>query len=66
MAEQTILRLHAVMQRTGLSRSSIYHKMSIGEFPQSINLGLRSVGWLNDEISDWIIDRIDESRGDGW
>lgn len=50
------------MARTGLSRSTIYDKMSKGEFPLSINLGLRAVGWIAEEIMDWIQARIDESR----
>ncbi len=50
MTDKTIWRLHTVMARTGLPRSTIYHKMSQDEFPQTINLGLRSVGWIGDEI----------------
>lgn len=64
MSEKTIWRLHTVMARTGLPRSTIYHKMSLDEFPQSINLGLRSVGWIADEVEEWIQNRIDGSRPD--
>jgi len=63
---KTILRLEAVMAKTGLPRSTIYQKMGLDEFPQSINLGLRSVGWIDEEIEEWIQDRIDYSREDGW
>ena len=66
MTEKTILRLEAVMARTGLPRSTIYHKMSLDEFPQSINLGIRSVGWIAEEVEEWINDRIDDSREDDW
>ena len=62
MADKTIWRLHTVMANTGLPRSTIYHKMSLDEFPQSINLGLRSVGWIADEITDWINEKIERSR----
>ena len=55
---ESILRLPAVMLRTGLSRSSLYDKISKGEFPTSINLGLRAVGWVESEINEWIDDRI--------
>ena len=64
MSSKTLLRLHTVMARTGLPRSSIYHKMGLDEFPQSINLGLRSVGWIADEVEEWIQNRIDDSRKD--
>lgn len=64
MTEKTILRLETVMARSGLPRSSIYHKMGLDEFPQSINLGIRSVGWIAEEVEEWIQNRIDDSRKD--
>ena len=66
MVSKTIWRLPDVMARTGLKRSTIYDKMGKGEFPLPINLGPRAVGWIADEVLDWIQDRIDDSRGDGW
>ncbi len=66
MSEKTIWRLHTVMARTGLPRSTIYHKMSLDEFPQSINLGIRSVGWIAEEVEEWIEERIEDSREDDW
>lgn len=64
MAGITIWRLPEVMAHTGLSRSAIYEKMGKGEFPLSISLGPRAVGWIADEIIDWINERIDKSRRD--
>ena len=66
MSDKIIWRLPVVMARSGLPRSTIYHKMSLDEFPQSINLGLRSVGWIAEEVEEWINDRIDDSRNDDW
>ena len=57
-----ILRLPSVKQRTGLSRSSIYLRMTNNEFPASISLGGRAVGWLEQDINEWIVKRIEESR----
>ena len=65
MVSKTIWRLPEVISHTGLARSTIYLKMNLDEFPQSIKLGLRSVGWNSDNVEQWIQDRIDESRGDG-
>jgi len=53
-----ILKLNDVIEKTGLSRSTIYLKMSQSEFPKSISLGKRSVGWLEKDIDDWIKQRI--------
>lgn len=53
-----ILRLPEVKRVTGLSRSSIYQKISDGEFPKQINLGTKSVGWIESDIQNWIADKI--------
>ena len=66
MNEKTIWRIYTVMARTGLPRSTIYHKMSMDEFPQTINLGLRSVGWIAEEVEEWIQHRVNDSREDDW
>ncbi len=58
--KERFLRLSDVMARTGLSRSSIYLKISKNEFPNNINLGLRSVAWLESEIDTWIQTRIEQ------
>lgn len=55
----TILRRIQVEKRTGLSRSTIYLQMQSGKFPKPINLGLRSVGWLEHEIEDWLAARME-------
>lgn len=57
-----ILRLPIVMARTGLSRSTIYLRISQGEFPKSINLGARAVGWLESEIDSWLSHKVEQSR----
>lgn len=49
-----ILRLPVVTHRTGLSRSSIYQKISEGKFPRPVSLGARAVGWKASEIDQWI------------
>ncbi len=62
---QVILRRTQVQARTGISRSGIYQKMADGEFPKSISLGPRAVGWLESSIDDWIQGRIDLSSKEG-
>ena len=60
-----ILRLEEIKNRTGLSRSSIYSMISVGSFPAQIPLGERAVGWVEEEISNWIRARIEQARGRG-
>ncbi len=67
MAEQSptapiILRRKQVERRTGLSRSTLYQKISQGTFPAPIRLSSQAVGWLSHEIDEWIEQRIRVSR----
>jgi prophage regulatory protein len=61
----TILRLPAVKARTGLSRSTIYLRVSEGSFPRPLSLGARSVGWLESDVEGWITEKIARSRKGG-
>jgi prophage regulatory protein len=54
----TLERLPKVKARTGLSRSEIYRKVSLGEFPCPIKLGERASAWPEHEVSAWIASRI--------
>ena len=57
-----ILRLSAVKDVTGLSRSSIYLRIAEGTFPKQVPLGSRAVGWVDTEIQEWIDRAIHNSR----
>jgi prophage regulatory protein len=51
-----VLRLPEVKRRTGLSRSSIYNRIAMNEFPKGFSLGGRARGWLESDIEQWIAD----------
>lgn len=57
-----ILRRPQVEQRTGLSRSTLYQYIKDGDFPKPVRLGLRAVGWLESDISEWIAARVKGAR----
>jgi prophage regulatory protein len=59
---EKFLRLSEVQQRVPYSRSTIYLKISRGEFPQPHSLGARAVAWLESDIDAWIAARIGKSR----
>lgn len=63
MPNQTILRLPEVMKRTGLSRSTIYLLIKTRQIKAPIQLSARAVGWVENEINDFIESRIAVSRG---
>lgn len=58
----TILRLPTVKARTGLSRSTLYLKVSRGEFPTPIHLGPRAVGWLESDVVAWIAEQVERAH----
>lgn len=60
-----IIRLPEVKEKTGISRSSIYLRMSKGEFPLSISLGDRAIGWVEQDVDSWLEARIEASRNSG-
>ncbi|WP_114327320.1 AlpA family transcriptional regulator [Candidatus Colwellia aromaticivorans] len=60
-----IIRLPAVKEKTGLSRSSIYLRMTKNDFPKSISLGDRAIGWLESDIEQWLEDKIAASKSAG-
>lgn len=51
---EKLLRLGDVMERTALSRSSIYKKIKDGEFPSPIKVGIRASRWQETAIDIWI------------
>jgi prophage regulatory protein len=58
--QYAILRRREVEKMTGMSRSTIYLHMSLGEFPKPIKLGSRSVGWIKSEVLSWLERKIQE------
>ncbi|TXK28379.1 AlpA family transcriptional regulator [Ottowia sp. GY511] len=56
-----VLRLPMVREVTGLPRSTLYLYMKNNHFPKPLKLGPRSVGWLQEEIEEWLRQRK-ESR----
>ncbi len=53
-----LIRLPQVRERVGLSRSEIYRRMALGEFPRAVSLGARAVAWDAASVDAWIKDRI--------
>lgn len=49
-----LLRIKAVMARTGLSVPTIYRRESEGTFPRREHIGVRSVAWYESDIDDFV------------
>lgn len=67
----TIIRRRQVEARTGLSRSAIYSRLKPNPkrpgdydptFPKPVQLGAKSVGWVESEVEDWLMARVLKCR----
>ena len=45
-----INRRPEVLERIGLSKSTLFNRIKLGTFPPPISLGCRAVGWLEHEV----------------
>ena len=61
--QHKLLRLPQVKATTGLSKSSIYARISEGTFPKQIPLGPRLVVWVESDIQNWISEQVSVARG---
>ncbi|CAG9426792.1 helix-turn-helix transcriptional regulator [Providencia rettgeri] len=58
-----MLRLPTVIERIGIGRSTIYDWINPTSprydptFPKQKKLGKQSVGWIESEINDWLLQR---------
>ncbi len=60
-----IIRRAAVVERTGLPVSSLYLLIAQGRFPKPVTISERSVGWIEQEINDWMEARIAQRNKTG-
>ena len=59
------LRLNAVLERTGLSRSTLYRKAQAGTFPKQVRIATRCAGWRESAINAWMRNPIFYTEADG-
>ena len=55
-----LLKINPVMNLSGLSRSSVYSLAQQDKFPKPVKLSERSSGWVEDEVLEWVSERIKE------
>lgn len=59
-----ILRLKTVLDRTGLSRSTLYRKIERGSFPKQVRISERCIGWRESDLEQWLRNPMVYSRRD--
>jgi prophage regulatory protein len=58
MAER-LIRMDQVKNRVCLSKTTIYRKIEVDEFPRPVPIGTQRVAWIESEIDAWIADRAE-------
>lgn len=53
---ERIIRLKTVLDRTGLSRSTLYRKIAEGSFPRQVPISIHGAGWYESAVNRWIAD----------
>lgn len=53
---ERIIRLKTVLDRTGLSRTTLYRKMGEGTFPRQVRISVHGAGWRESAVNRWIAD----------
>ena len=54
-----LLKIQKVIELTTLSRSTIYRLVESGKFPRPVKLTTRTIGWLEEEVRDFLQEKID-------
>lgn len=57
-----LLRLPEVLRMIGIGKTTLYAMIKSDEFPRSVKISGRTVGWSEKEIAQWIQNRIEASR----
>ncbi len=55
-----VIRKKELVQKVGYSAMRIGRLEKAGAFPKRIQLGPNAVGWLEEEVDDWIAARVAE------
>lgn len=55
-SRERLLRLNTVLDRTGLSRSTLYRKIEQGTFPRQLKISFRCSAWRETAIEQWLLD----------
>lgn len=55
-----LIKIKEVIKMTSLSRATIYKYMAENTFPKPVSLGTKAVAWVEDEVENWIYEKIDE------
>jgi prophage regulatory protein len=60
---QALERIRRVPERSALSRSELYRRIGLNQFPRPVAIGKRAVAWRSSDIDAWIASRSPKAQG---
>ncbi|MDZ7854524.1 MAG: AlpA family transcriptional regulator [Halomonas sp.] len=60
--QQRLLRRPDVLNRCGISNSTLHRLINAGDFPPPIQISPRAVAWVEAQIDTWIQQRIEANH----
>jgi prophage regulatory protein len=52
-----LLRIQQVLELVGLKKATVYELQRTGQFPRSVKITSRAVGWVEEEVQQWLAER---------
>lgn len=60
--DMKVLRVKDVTERLGICRDTLWRLEKRGLFPRRIQLGRRAVGWLEEDIENWLLEKREKAN----
>ncbi|QXG53212.1 AlpA family phage regulatory protein [Pantoea jilinensis] len=52
-----IIKVPEVLERCALSRATLYRLLERNEFPRQVRISIRSIGFYEHEVNQWLVER---------
>jgi len=60
--KERFLRIPEIVQRTGMSKATVYNRINQGLFPKQIPIGANLVVWLESDVQKCMKEQTDKRR----
>ncbi|MEZ8067845.1 helix-turn-helix transcriptional regulator [Vibrio sp. FF145] len=57
-----LIRMREVLDKTGLSKATLYRLIASGKFPASIQIAYRAVAWEESQVDEYLLNMISQSN----
>lgn len=58
MTVMKIIKVPEVLERCAMSKASLYRMLQRNEFPRQVRISIRSIGFYEHEVNEWLAERI--------